>query len=226
MTAGDGAPADGALLRLVGGGLQACGFDIRYPQVRYPELGSGSTLTFGGLEKMVCRVAVSDCGAVEWEWLPEDPRAADAWQIGSLVASVLAGRTVDCARDLDGKLLRNLSLKGAVAHYLKASGLDVCLEVYEDTELFEAVGDISVTGAGSDLTVYVDDRGAVVWQHNFWPGSPDHDPPREDIEHIAKTIVGTVALAVSRAVDYRQGTHSPAGRTAAFCGPETKVRGE
>jgi hypothetical protein len=195
MTAGDGTPADGTLMRLVGSGLEAHGFDIEYKKVRDPALGAGSTLTFGGLEGMRCWVSVANDGLVEWEWFPEHPRLADAGRIGNLVVSVLAGRNVDCSRDIDKKLPTDLVLKGTVAHYLKASGLQVSLDVYEDTDLYEATSEISVTSPDSDLKVSVGDDGAVIWQHDFWPDYPDGD-----IEHIAKTIVGTVAHAATRAI--------------------------
>jgi hypothetical protein len=192
-------------MRLVGGGLEVRGFDIRYPDgARFPGPDAGYCLKFGGLTGMRCWVCVTDEGLVEWEWVPAGTQNADPWQVGNLVASMLAGRSVDCAREV--RLPPDISLKGAVGHHLKASGLDVSLNVYADDDRYETVSDIAVTDPSphSDWTVYVTDNGAVSWLHDFWPDStvppPDSDPAQEDVERIAKTIVDAIALAVSRAI--------------------------
>jgi hypothetical protein len=192
----------GGLMHMVAHGLSAQGFDIRYP-----ECEDGRRLTFAGLHGVRCWVSVGDYGQVEWECFGWAADEADPWKIADLAASLLAGRSVDCPRGDDRELPAHVPLKGIVGRQLKASGLDVCLQVYEDQNFYDVLAEIVVTNpdARDDATVRVTDDGAVTWERDFWPEavtitSCDEPSPLEGTGEVARSIVDAVTLAVSRPV--------------------------
>jgi len=189
----------GGLMHMVAEGLSAQGFKITYPEFDYERC-----LTFVGLDGVSSSVTVSDNGRVEWECFG---RAADPGKIADLAATLLAGRSVDCPRWDDTTLAPDVPFKGIVGRQLKASGLDVCLQVYEDQDFYDVLAEIVVTDpdARDYATVRVADDGAVTWQRDFWPEAVtitwhDEPPPTENAENIARSIVDAVTLAVSRAI--------------------------
>lgn len=88
---------------------------------------------------------------------------------------------------------------------LKARGLDVDLEVYEDQDYYAAVAEIVVTDPGSEeiARVRVADNGGVTWERDYWPEAAviawesDYSGWIADPGSVAGAIVATITRAVS-----------------------------
>jgi len=198
-SAADLAQKPGELMRLVAGGLTMNGFDVRLP-----EREDGCRLTIG-CQGARCALSVSDWGYVEWECSPWASDEADPKQIADLATTLLTGRGGDYPRRGKGYERPGLTLKGIVGLELKARGLDVDLEVYEDEHYFDAQAEIVVTnpGTGGDAKVRVTDDGSVTWARDYWAEAatiiwePEYCGWIADPAEVAGAVVETITRAMS-----------------------------
>jgi hypothetical protein len=187
----------GELIRLVADGLTMNGFDVRPP-----EYESGCRLTIGW-QGARCSLSVSDCGYVEWECCPWASDEADPKQIADLATALLNGHTGKYTRLGNGYGHDSVTFKGIVGLELKARGLDVELEVYEDKDYFDARAEIVVTsrGGADDAKVCVTDEGSVTWTRDYWDEAatiiwePEFCGWIADPAKVAHAVVATVTLA-------------------------------
>jgi len=101
--------------------------------------------------------------------------------------------------------LPDITFKGIVGLELKARGLDVGLEVYEDEDYYAAVAEIVVTSPESEeiARVRVTDDGGVTWERDYWPEAavitwePDYSGWIADPGSVAGAIVATITRAIS-----------------------------
>lgn len=188
----------GELLRLVAGGLTAARLKAR------PLPGNGGGLLIGSTHSR-CTLRVSDCGLAEWEccplpgWRPDPGRAAD------LATALLTGRAGEFPRLGSGYGIPDLTFKGIVGLELKARGLDVELEVYEDRAHFDVCSQIVATSrnAADPATVQVSDDGCVTWTCDYWddPATPawEYDGlPVPGPGEVAAAVVTTVTAAMTQ----------------------------
>lgn len=100
------------------------------------------------------------------------------------------------------------SLKGTVGLELAARGLDVKLEVYEDTTLYDVTAEIIAVNPDTDedARVRISDNGTVLWECDYWPEAatitwkPEYSWDLADIGKTAHTIADKIARAVSHAL--------------------------
>jgi hypothetical protein len=154
----------GELLRLVAEGLAAYGFEVRPPE------HEGGCRMVIGCKSVRCAVSVTDWGDVEWECLPQAGGETDPKQIADIATTLLTGPAQDYPRLGDGYGHDTVTFKGIVGLELKARGLDVGLEVYEDEDYFDARAEIVLTSPGSedDAAVHVTDDGSITWTRDYW----------------------------------------------------------
>jgi hypothetical protein len=190
--------APGELMRLVAGGLTASGLDVRPP-----EHDGGCRLRIG-CPGARCALAVTDWGDVEWECCPQASGAADPQQIADVATVLLTGRSQDYARRGNGHGHDSITFKGIVGRELRARGLAVDLEVYEDKDYFDARAEIAVTNPASadDATVHVTDEGSITWTRDYWPEAgiwePDFCGWIADPDKVAGAVVATITRAMSQ----------------------------
>ena len=189
----------GELLRLVADELTAAGLAVR------PMPGDGKRLLIVCAQAR-CSLLVSDCGLAEWEccllpgWRPDPGQAAD------LATALLTGRAGEFPRLGSGYGVPDLTFKGIVGLELKARGLDVELEVYEDRAHFDVCSQIVTTSpdAADPATVQVTDDGCVTWTCDYWddPATPawEYDGlPVPGLGEVAAAAVTTVTTAITQA---------------------------
>jgi hypothetical protein len=189
----------GELVRLLCDGLTASGLEAR------PLRGDGSRLVIT-CPRARCLLTVSDCGLAEWECCPLPGCPPDPGQVADLATALLTGRAGVFPRLGCGYGMPDLTLKGVVGLELKARGLDVELEVYEDRAHFDARSLIVVTSsaAADPATVQVSDDGCVTWTCDYWddPATPAWDPDGVLIPspaEVAAAVVATVTAALAQA---------------------------
>jgi hypothetical protein len=199
----DGTAGDGVLMTMVADGLTARGFHIRYP-----EWADGRRLTVSGLEGVRCAVTIGDAACVQWECSPWASDGADPVQIADLATSLLTGRGGGYPRQGDGYAREGITLKGIVGRELAARGLDVSLEVYEDTDFYDVRAAIVAVNPGTreDASVRVDDDGSITWECDYWAEAatitwdPEFSWHLTDPGKTAHAIIEKVTGAVSRAL--------------------------
>ena len=192
----------GELMRLVAGGLTASGLDVRPP-----EHDGGCRLRIG-CPGARCELSVTDWGDIEWECWPQASSAADPGQIADVATVLLTGQTRDYPRQGNGYGHDSITFKGIVGLELKARGLAVDLEVYEDKDYFDAQAEIVVTNPASaeDATVHVTDYGSITWSRDYWAEAatviwePDFCGWIADPEKVADAVVATITRAMSQLV--------------------------
>jgi hypothetical protein len=192
----------GELMRLVAAGLTASGLDVRPP-----EHDGGCRLRIG-CPGVRCALSVTDCGDIEWECCPQASSAADPGQIADVATVLLTGQTRGYPRRGNGYGHDSITFKGIVGLELKARGLAVDLEVYEDKDYFDAQAAIVVTNPASaeDATVHVADDGSITWSRDYWAEAatviwePDFCGWIADPEKVADAVVATVTRAMSQLV--------------------------
>lgn len=190
----------GELMRLVAGGLTASGLDVRPP-----EHEGGCRMTIG-CHGARCALSVTDWGDIEWECRPHASGEADPKQVADLATTLLTGRSQDYARRGNGYGHDSITFKGIVGLELKARGLAVDLEVYEDKDYFDARAEIVVTNpaSGQDATVHVADDGSIIWTRDYWAEAatiiwePEFCGWIADPAKVAGTVVETITRAMSR----------------------------
>jgi hypothetical protein len=191
----------GELMRLVAVGLSASGLDVRPP-----EHDGGCRLRIG-CPGARCALSVTDWGDIEWECWPQ-ASAADPGQIADVATVLLTGQTRDYPRRGNGYGHYGITFKGIVGLELKARGLAVDLEVYEDKDFFDARAEIVVTNPASadDATVHVTDEGSITWSRDYWAEAatviwePDFCGWIADPEKVAGAVVATITRAMSQLV--------------------------
>jgi len=192
----------GELMRLVAGGLTASGLDVRPP-----EHEGGCRMTIGS-QGARCALSVTDWGDIEWECCPQASGEADPQQIADLATTLLTGRAQDYPRRGIGYGHDSITFKGIVGLELKARGLAVDLEVYEDKDYFDARAEIVVTNpaSGQDATVHVADDGSITWTRDYWAEAatiiwePEFCGWIADPAKVASAVVETITRAMSRLV--------------------------
>jgi hypothetical protein len=197
----DRAHKPGELMRLVADGLTGSGLRVRLPKWEH---GRRLAISHRGAR---CDLAVNDCGYVEWDYSPRASGEADPKQTADLATTLLTGRAGDYPRLGKGYDLPDITFKGIVGLELKARGLDVDLEVYEDEDYYAAVAEIVVTNPESEeiARVRATDSGSVTWEHDYWPEAavitwePDYSGWIADPGKVADAIVATIARAISLA---------------------------
>jgi len=195
----DRAYKPGELMRLVADGLTGNGLRVRLPEC---EDGRRLAISYHGAR---CDLAVNDCGYVEWDYFPRASGEADPKQTADLATTLLTGRAGDYPRVGTGYDLPDITFKGIVGLELKARGLDVGLEVYEDEDYYAAVAEIVVTSPESEeiARVRVTDDGGVTWERDYWPEAavitwePDYSGWIADPGSVAGAIVATITRAIS-----------------------------
>jgi len=190
----------GELMRLVAEGLTGNGFDVRPP-----EYEGGCRLSIG-CQGARCTVAVTDWGDVEWEWCPWASSEADPKRIADTATALLTGQPQDYPHRGNGYGRDSLTFKGIVGLELRGRGFGVDLEVYEDTDCFDARAEIVVThpDSGEDATVHVTDDGSVTWTRDYWAEAatiiwePEFCGWITDPAKLASTVVTTITRAMSQ----------------------------
>lgn len=99
-----------------------------------------------------------------------------------------------------------MTFKGIVGLELKARGLAVELEVYEDKDYFDARAEIVVTNpaSGQGAAVHVADDGSIIWTRDYraeaaaitW--EPDFCGRIADPAKVASAVVETITRVMSR----------------------------
>ena len=199
----------GELMRLVADGLTANGFEVRPP-----ECEGGCRLTIG-CHRARCTVAVTDWADVEWEWCPLPSGEADPKRIADVATTLLTGDAQDYPRLGNGYGHDTVTFKGVVGLELKARGLAVDLDIYQDEDYFDAHAEIVVTSPGSeaDAAVHVADDGSLTWTRDYWAEAaasawaPDSCGGIADPEKVAGAVVATITRAMSQLAAV-----APAGR--------------
>jgi hypothetical protein len=187
------------LVRLVFDGLIASGLEAR------PLRGDGSRLVITWPHAR-CLLTVSDCGLAEWGCCPLPGCPPDPGQVADLATALLTGRAGVFPRLGSGYGMPDLTLKGVVGLELKARGLDVELEVYEDRAHFDARSSIVATrpAAAAPATVQVSDDGSVTWTCDYWddPATPAWNQgsvPVPGPAEVAAAVVATMTAALAQA---------------------------
>jgi hypothetical protein len=199
----DDALKPGGLMHMVADELTARGLCICYP-----EYEGGRSLTITGLKGMHCEVTVEDSASVEWEFSPWASGEADPNKIADLATSLLTDHDGDYPRKGNGYAREGITLKGIVGLELAARGLDVKLEVYEDTTLYDVIAEIVAVNPDTDedARVRICDSGYVLWECDYWPEAAiitwesEYSWYLADIGKTAHAIADKVARAVSHAL--------------------------
>jgi hypothetical protein len=187
------------LLRLVADGLTDSGLEVRPPE-RY-----GSCRLAIACTGARCTLVVNDWGDTEWEYCPRSGGKADPKQLADVTTALLTGRADDFPRLGRGYGHEGITLKGIVGLELKARGLDVDLNVYQDEHYFDAHAEIVVTSPGSeeDAKVCVTDDGCMIWMRDYWDeAAASASEPNlcgwiTDPAAVAAAMVETVTRAMS-----------------------------
>jgi len=195
----DGCATPGELLRLVMDGMAGSGFEVSPPE--HAE-GCRMAIAWPGAR---CTLGVDDWGSAEWVYWPWTQDDADPKLAADLATALLTGRPGPYPR-LGRKYGEDgITFKGVVGLELKARGLDVELEVYEDEDYFDARAGIVVTasGADQDAKVCVTDDGCLTWTREYWREAaalvfePDFCGWIADPAAVAATVVETATRAMS-----------------------------
>jgi len=190
--------SSGDLMRQVAQKLTDRGFGIRYPE-REEDRRLGMTDPTG-----ICSViTVADSGNVLWECAPWAPGEADPKKMADAITSLLTGRMGGYRYRGDAYGRDGMTLKGIVGRELAARGLDVTLEIYKDTDIYDVDAAITVTNPGTeeDARAWADDSGCITWECDYWPevaafaGEPDLAWRVTDPGKLVDTIVENVTLA-------------------------------
>jgi hypothetical protein len=141
--------------------LTAHGFDVRGPDWEDSRL-----LKVMGLRDTTCEITVEDSGFVTWEYRPGAGDCIDPDKITGRVMHLL---TSGERPRWHGRAAPGAGLKGLVGCRLKAMGLRVCLDVYEDHDTYDVVAEIIVTNPGRPERgqVRVSDDGALMWECGY-----------------------------------------------------------
>jgi hypothetical protein len=193
----------GELMRLVAAGLAQCGWG---PGVAGIKNGRRLPITVPGAQ---CALTIDDSGLVVWEWHPAAGGAVDPRELAELACALLTGRVGRYPLLGDG-YGPTITLKGAVGRELKARGLTVGLELYEDSLFFDVNAGIvaSWPGGGQGAEVRVTDDGRLTWEYDcevgagaVLAGEPgDASRGIADPVAVAAGIVLTLAPAMSQAL--------------------------
>jgi hypothetical protein len=180
----------GEVMHMVADRLTARGYDVRRPETE-----EGRRLTIrSGIGR--CMISVSDCGHVEWEYALPDWGEAAPKRIADVATLLLTGGSEDYPRQGTGYGNPGISLKGVAGLELKARGLDVSLEVYEDDAFYDVLAAIVVTnpGTATDAAVRVCDDGIIIWERDYYAEAPDA-PPATIADSIATTLAQAISLS-------------------------------
>jgi hypothetical protein len=163
--------------------LTAHGFDVRGPDWEDSRL-----LKVMGLRDVTCEITVEDSGLVTWEYFPRAADGTDPDKIASRVQCLLTGTGAELPPWRRPRAAPAAGLKGLVGGRLKAMGMAVCLDVYEDHDTYEVVAEIIVTNPARPERgqVRVSDDGALMWECGY-----EEDP--SDAAAIAGVIVTVLA---------------------------------
>lgn len=189
----------GALMRLVADGLTARGFDVRLP--KYEDERRISVERWGGR----CDLSLNDYGLVEWECVPWASEEPDPKLTADIATFLLTGKVDGYPAQKNTHDPRGTSFTGIAGHELRARGFDVCLEVFEDNDLFEFWADILIKNLAThpNALVRIGEDGAISWEYDFYlpyelagiAGSAALENVLELSDSIVTTIAGAVALS-------------------------------
>lgn len=168
-------PPPAALVHRSGGGgkapvdvvaevLIAHGFDVRGP-----EWEDSRRLKVMGLHDATCEITVQDSGFVTWEYGPSSVDGTEPDKIASRVMRLLTGASAELSPCRRPRAASAAGLKSLVGCRLKALGMAVCLDVYEDHDTYEVVAEIIVTNPARPERgqVRVSDDGALMWECGY-----------------------------------------------------------
>jgi hypothetical protein len=191
-------PPPASLMRLVAARLAAAGLDVRQ------EDGDGGSQIAVPCDRGRLLAWAGDSGHAEWEWHPDG--AADPKQVADLATVLLAGAGSNLSRRGDGYGRPGITFKGIVGTELAARGLDVRLDVYEDTRNYDVTAEVVAVNPSSAQagTVYVTDSGTLTWSCDYWDQATAATPPPAagrldaDPADAAKTISRTIIRAMAK----------------------------
>jgi len=186
-------------MRLVAEGLQAREFDVRLPE--FADERRLRVERWGGR----CDLSVSDLGLVEWECTPWASREPDPELIADIVTFLLTGEAGNHPPARNVSRLPGMSFRAAVGNELRARGLDVRLEVYEDNKIFDVWAELQVVNPAihDQAFAFVSDDGAIAWEREYpcelmsITGSLKYFEALANYRELAASITATVARAVS-----------------------------
>jgi hypothetical protein len=150
-----------------------------------------------------CELSVDDCGRVTWEHCPWPRGDPDPKLTADLATALLTSRPGPYPRLGREYGEEGVTFKGIVGLELRARGLDVALEVYEDHDYLEAHAEIAVTapGASDAAKVCVADDGCLTWTRGYWPEATIMSGPGMDAWIVdPASVAGSVVEAVMRAM--------------------------
>jgi hypothetical protein len=209
--AGHAEPGD--LIRLVADGLAGCGLEVSLSD---PEGAARLDIT---CEAGQCRLSVNDWAYAELDYSPRSRDQADPQLTADLATALLTGRAGPYPRLPGGYLRDGITFKGIVGVELKARGLDVGLEVYEDENYFDVNAEIVITVPGSQdgTKVWVTDEGCLTWTRDYWGQTativfePEFCGWITNPADVAATVVATTTQAISCLHGTGHGVASAAG---------------
>jgi hypothetical protein len=190
----------GELMRLVAGGWPPAGsISARLAH----EGGCHMTIACQGAR---CALPVTDWGNIEWECRPHASDDAAPGHIADPATTLLTGRATDHPRRRNGYGHDSATFNGIVGLELKARGLAVDIDVYEDKDHFDAPAEVVVTSpaSGHDATGHVADYGGITWTRDYRPRAatiichPDFCGRIADTAKVAGAVVQTITRAMSR----------------------------
>jgi hypothetical protein len=196
----------GELMRMVAGGLTAHGFEVRSP-----EYDDERRLTITNLKDMHCWIIVDDCGHIECGYVPQRGCEADPAMVTSLVINRLADDGQECYRTAAKPRVPGLPMRCVVGQELKAAGLDVGMNVYEDLVAYEVVAEIVVTNPGHRERgeIRISDDGAITWERDY--GDENGAGTGRIAETVASTLTREIAgiSAATGAPQRERGSETP-----------------
>ena len=188
----------GELIRLVADGLADCGLEVR---LSGPEEAAQLDIT---CEPGQGRLSVNDWAYADLHFSPRSRDEADPRLIADMATALLTGRAEQCPRPAASCRRDRITFKGIVGRELKARGLDVGLEVYEDEDYFDVAAEIVITVPGSQdgAQVRVTDDGCLTWTRDYWGqaaaimSKPDLSGWIVNPGIVAASVVATITRAI------------------------------
>jgi hypothetical protein len=188
----------GELIPLVADGLTGCGLEVRLSGL---EEAAQLDIT---CEAGQCRLSVNDWAHADLDYSPRSRDEADPRLIAGMATALLTGHAEQFPRPAASCRRDRITFKGIVGLELKARGLDVGLEVYEDEDYFDVAAEIVITVPGSQdgAQVRVTDDGCLTWTRDYWGqtaaivSEPDFCGWITNPGTVATSVVATITQAI------------------------------